>query len=281
MPHTFTNGIVTFYEDAGEGPVVVLIHGHSLDSRMWRHPVPALVQAGFRVVRHDVRGHGRTMIPPSGYTREEYAADLRDLLDRLNVDRAASDPLAVSQAHIVGLSMGGGIALQFALDYPERVLSLTLVDSVLAGFSYSEIPRAIGELRQAVRTEGVRAAFERVWLAHPMFDGVRRQPAEWELVHQMVSEFQAPEYVSDVSTPGYVQTSLADRLGEITAPTLVVVGENDIADFQLIAELLAANLRNARLEVMAGCHHLPPMEAPEEFNRLLVEFLIASTGRGH
>jgi pimeloyl-ACP methyl ester carboxylesterase len=66
MPHTYTNDIVTFYEDAGEGPVVVLIHGHSVDLRMWQHQMPALLQAGYRVVRYDVRGHGRSLVAPGG-----------------------------------------------------------------------------------------------------------------------------------------------------------------------------------------------------------------------
>src|SRR3990172_12329088 len=155
MPHTYTNGIVTFYEDAGDGPVVVLIHGHSLDLRMWQYQVPALVNAGFRVVRHDVRGHGRSLIAPSGYTWENYSADLRDLLDRLNVERPTTETLHVPAVHLVGLSMGGGVALQFTLDNPQRVISLTLVDSALPGYAYSEeMSKAIQELVHAVPTEG-------------------------------------------------------------------------------------------------------------------------------
>src|SRR2546426_4145651 len=138
MPHTYTNGIVTFYEDTGEGPVVVLIHGYAADLRLWDLQVAPLVAAGSRVIRYDVRGHGRSMIAPAGYTYEHYSADLADLLARLNVERPASENLAVDWAHIVGLSMDGGIALQFALDFPQRVVSLTLVDSALPGFTYGE-----------------------------------------------------------------------------------------------------------------------------------------------
>src|SRR3990172_3922115 len=99
MPHLYTNGIATYFEDAAlggaSGPAVVLIHGHC-------------------------------MAPPGGYAWESYSADLRDLLDRINVEGPASESLALDAAHLVGLSMGGGIALQFALDSPARVLSLTL-----------------------------------------------------------------------------------------------------------------------------------------------------------
>ena len=103
MPHTYTNGIVTFYEDAGEGPVVVLIHGYAGDIGTWQYQVPALVEAGFRAVRYDVRGHGRSMIAPEGYTWENYSSDLGDLLDRVNVERPTTESLAVDAVHIADL----------------------------------------------------------------------------------------------------------------------------------------------------------------------------------
>lgn len=278
MPHTYTNDIVTFYEDAGEGEPVVLIHGHSLDGRMWGYQVPALVEAGFRVVRHDVRGHGRTMVPPEGYTWENYATDLAELLDHLNVERPAAQSLDVPAAHIVGLSMGGGIALQFALDYPERVLSLTLVDSALPGFGYSDaIGNTIQALREAVEAEGVWPAFQRLWLTHPLFDGVRAKPEAYALIEEMVRGFQAPEYVrreEEAAEPEATPApQIIDRLGEISARTLVVVGENDIDDFRLIAEILSATIPGARQVVLPGCGHMVPMEDPDAFNRLLVDFL--------
>jgi len=279
MPHTYTNDIVTFYEDTGDGPAVVLIHGHSLDLRMWKYQVGPLVDMGYRVVRYDVRGHGRSMVTARGYTWDNYSRDLADLLDRLNVEKPAAEPLAVESAHIVGLSMGGGIALKFALDYPERVLSLTLVDSILPGFTYSEeFSGWITGLRAAVVTEGKDSAFERLWLAHPLFDGVRRHPERFAEVAEMVSGFQAAEYLPGSETPGDVQPDLAARLGEVATPTLVVVGDEDLPDFRLIADLMDANIRSAQLVELEGCGHLPPVEDPAAFNRVLLEFL-ASAGK--
>jgi pimeloyl-ACP methyl ester carboxylesterase len=273
MPHTYTNGIVTFYEDAGEGPVVVFIHGYAGDIGTWQYQVPALVEAGFRAVRYDVRGHGRSMIAPEGYTWENYSSDLGDLLDRVNVERPTTESLAVDAVHVVGISMGGGIALQFALDFPERVRSLTLVDSTLPGFTYSgETSRRIEELVAAVRSEGARAAFERVWLNHPFFDGVRRHPDRFAELRETILEFQAPD-MREGARPLDYQATVADRLSRVAAPTLVMVGENDDADFRLIADLLNANLPNARQTVMADCWHLPPLEYPDEFNEALVSFI--------
>lgn len=279
MPHTYTNSIVTFYEDArppgasADTPAVVLIHGHSLDLRMWQPQVPTLLAAGYRVLRYDVRGHGRSMIPPDGYTWENASADLGDLLDRLNVESPAGQSLRLDAAHVVGLSMGGGIALQFALDFPARVLSLTLVDSTLPGFTYSEeFARQIEELVAAVRSEGPRAAFERLWLDHPLFDGLRRFPDRFAALRETVLNYAAADYREGAVPPGYRPT-VADRVLEIAAPALVIVGEDDIADFRLIADLLAENLPRARRLVLPDCGHLPPLEQPDAFNEALIAFL--------
>jgi pimeloyl-ACP methyl ester carboxylesterase len=278
MPHTQTNGIATFYEDtspegASSPEPVVLIHGHSVDLRMWRYQVPALLQAGYRVVRYDVRGHGRSTAPPEGYTWDHYAADLAGLLDRLNPGGPVSRGRGLESAHLVALSMGGGIALQFALDFPHRVRSITLVDSALPGFTYSdEFTSQIEALVGAVRSEGPQAAFERLWLPHPFFDGVRRYPDRFEQLREMVLSYPAADYREGATPKGYTPT-VSDHLHEIAAPTLVIVGELDIPDFRLIAELLAANLTSARLLSFPECGHLPPLEDPDAFNTALVAFL--------
>ena len=273
MPHTDANGVVTFYEDAGDGDAVVLIHGYGADLRLWNEQAPALVDAGFRVIRYDVRGHGRSLMPPDGYTYENYSADLNDLLDCVNITRPATESLGIGAAHLVGLSMGGGIALQFALDFPERVLSLTLVNSALPGFSYSEETSGrIQALVDAVRADGPRSALENVWLKHPFFDGVRGTPEQFEQVREIVLSFQAPDMRDGARPPDY-RPDIAARLSEAAAPALVIVGENDIPDFRLIADVLAENIPGARLVVIPDCWHLPPVEKPHEFNRLLIDFL--------
>jgi pimeloyl-ACP methyl ester carboxylesterase len=277
MPHLNTNGIVTYFEDSAlagaSGPPVVLIHGHSVDLRLWDEQVPALTAAGYRVIRYDVRGHGRSTAPPTGYTWENYAADLHDLMERLSVDAA----------HLVGLSMGGGIALQFALSAsggPARVLSLTLVDSTLPGFTYSEeFSGQIEALVAAVRAESLsaegaspRAAFERLWLTHPLFDGLRRFPDRFQRLREMVLAYPAADYREGAVPAGYVP-AVIDRLHEIAAPALVLVGEMDIPDFHLVADILAENLPHARKLVLPDCGHVPPLEQPQAFNEALIAFL--------
>ncbi len=273
MPYIFKD-IETYYEEdrpSGPGPfpLVVLIHGHSADLRMWQFQTPALVDAGFRVIRYDVRGHGKSAAPPSGYIWENYSADLRDLL----ITTALEWPAPAGRAHLVGSSMGGGIALQFALDHPERALSLTLVDTALPGFTYSEeFSDRVSELVDAVRREGVRQAFERLWLVDPLFDGIRRYPDRFQTLRDIVLDFVAADYQPGAIPEDYVP-NIIDRLSEIKAPTLILTGEDDLPDFRLIAEILASNLPYSRALSLSGCGHLPPLEVPESFNDILVRFL--------
>lgn len=266
MPFAQTNGIRTHYEDSGgDGPAVVLVHGHSLDLRMWRPQIAPLTAAGFRVIAHDYRGHGHTDAPASGYTWHSYAADLRALLDHLGVEKA----------HVVGCSAGGGVCLVFAQLFPERVASLTLVDSALPGFGYSsEIGETIQALIAAVRSEGTRPAFERLWLTHPLFDGARRFPDVFAELREMVLTYPATEYQEGYTGEhGYQQPDVAAGLDKIAVPALVIAGETDVQDFQLIAEILASAIPNARKHVFADAGHLPSMEHPAEFNALLIDFL--------
>jgi len=264
MPNVSTNDIATFYEEAGHGPPVVLIHGHTLDLRMWDAQVAPLVDAAYRVVRYDVRGHGRSEAPATGYTYQNYSLDLRDLLDRLDID---------APAHLVGLSMGGGIALQFAVDHPQRVASLVLVDSAVPGFDYSpEFAQAVEELVRVARSEGPRAALERVWLPHPLFDGIRRFPDRFEFLKTIVLAYPAADYIDETEYP-QPQWQVIDRLSEIRAPTLVLVGELDLPDFRLIAEILAANVSTARQEAIPDAGHMLNLEQPEAFNNALLAFL--------
>jgi 3-oxoadipate enol-lactonase len=264
MPRVSTNDIATFFEDTGQGPPVMLIHGHSLNLRMWDAQVAPLVDGGYRVVRYDVRGHGQSEAPATGYTWQNYSLDLRDLLDRLHID---------APVHLVGLSMGGGIALQFAVDHPTRVASLVLLDSTVPGFDYSpEYSQAVEELVQAVRTEGPRPALERVWLTHPLLAGIRRFPERFQFVKSMVLAYSARDYLDETVYP-QPQWQAIDRLSEIRAPTLVLVGEDDLPDFRLIAEILAANISTARQEVIADAGHLLNLEQPQAFNEALLTFL--------
>jgi 3-oxoadipate enol-lactonase len=275
MPFATTGDIETNYEDenpqAASAPretPVVLIHGHSADLRLWEPQVGPLLGAGYRVVRYGVRGHGRSTVPPTGYSWEHYQADLRALLHHLRLERV----------HLAGISMGGAIALQFALEEPGRAASLALLDSALPGFSYSpEFEDDVERLRAAVRAQGPRAALERIWLTHPIFDGVRRHPKAFAVLRRMVLDYAAADYLDDAEYPAPEQPAI-DRLHEVQAPALVVVGGLDLPDFLIIADILAENLPRARKLVVPDAGHLPNLERPDAVNEALLSFLATVEG---
>lgn len=256
-----TGEVPLYYDDSGQGHPVLLIHGHSVDARLWDPQVSALTAARFRVIRYDLRGHGRSDKPQRGYTLAHHLADLRALIGHLGVG-----PL-----HLVGLSLGGGIALAYALDHPERVSALALLAPALPGFAYSdEFSQSIIELRDAVRQEGPQSALERLWLAHPIFTTLRRHPDAFERVRFMMRSYSAADYLVDEEP---LEMGVLERLSQVPCPTLVLVGEEDLPDFRLITELLAQNVPSAKKVVIPGAGHVVNLEAVEAVNQALVEFL--------
>lgn len=246
-----------YYETAGAGAAVVLIHGGFGDRRMWDGQFRALA-SDYRVVRYDHRGFGRSAAPPARYSP---VADLLRLLDRLDIRRA----------HLVGNSLGGTLAIDFALKHPARVASLVVVASGPDGVP---IPQAdidsVVRVFQAAETGGAEKSAE-LWLAHPMVAVSSRRPGARELLRAMVSEnrgvFLMKHWPSEESNP-----PAARRLGEIRAPTLVVIGGRDTEGSRRLGEAAAEGIAGAKRVVMADADHLPQMVNPSEFNRHVVRF---------
>jgi 3-oxoadipate enol-lactonase len=253
------NGTRLYYESTGSGEALVFVHGFTLDRRMWDDQFAAFAEH-YRVLRYDLRGFGKSAVPtdlPYGHE-----VDLKCLLEYLNIERA----------HVVALSLGGQIAVEVALQYPEMVRSLVLVDSGLAGVAFSEEWDAItGALFEVGRTQGVHAAMQ-AWFAHPLFEATRANPAVWEQVSQIVGEYSGWTFVNHDPAVS-PQPPAAERLHTITAPTLVIVGERDVPDFRRVADLLVQGIPNAHKVMLPGVGHMSNMEDPAGLNALVLEFL--------
>jgi pimeloyl-ACP methyl ester carboxylesterase len=248
MTFADVNGTRLYYEVSGSGPPLVLIHGITLDTRMWDDQFEVFSE-NHQVIRYDVRGHGRSAQPGS----EPYSNvdDLKALLDHLGIDKA----------NVLGLSMGGGIALRFVLEHPEMVSTLLLADAALEGGVRSARAEAIfQEQLQAAAKNGVEAA-RTLWLEHPFFDAARERP-----------DVAARHWIGGgrQQRPSY---SVAERLGEITAPTLVIVGERDFEDFVTNAHRIASSIPDARLVIIPSVGHMSNLEHPATFNQAVLEFL--------
>jgi pimeloyl-ACP methyl ester carboxylesterase len=252
------------HEVAGEGSPVVLLHEGICDSRMWDAQWEAFAQT-HRVVRCDFRGFGRTPYTPGPYT---HAGDLIALLDELGLGQAA----------LVGVSMGGGVALQAAVARPDLVAALVLVGSGIRGHDWSEeIVRAWNEEEAALERGDLDAAVEvnlRTWV-----DGPHRSPDEVDpAVRGKVGEMQrrALELYLDGgadATEEALVPDIGERLREIEAPTLVLVGELDVPDMHAIATRLRREIPDARGATIPAAAHAPTMERPDEFAELVLPFL--------
>jgi 3-oxoadipate enol-lactonase len=246
------------YETAGTGAPVLLLHGFATDLHVWDAQVAALASR-YRIIRYDMRGFGRSAAPSAPYT---HADDLKSLVDRFGIERAA----------LVGLSLGGGAAINFAIAYPDLVRGLVVVDPVLGGFRWSaDFTAAQAAIRAAALDSGVEAARAR-WLSLPIFTLALANPASADRIRALVGAYSGWHWLNP--DPGRPFTPPAiGRLGEIRAPTLIVVGELDTPDFQAIAATLEHGIAGAKKVTLPGVGHLANLEAPDRFNDIVLTFL--------
>jgi pimeloyl-ACP methyl ester carboxylesterase len=256
------NGTRLYYESAGTGPGLVLIHGFGLDRRMWDDQFGIFAQH-YQVLRYDARGFGQSSppLPDQPYRHED---DLRALLRHLGLERVC----------VLGLSMGGSIATNFALAYPDAVTALVLADSAL--FGYPPAPATAAPLAPAPADELERrtqlAARRAAYLASPLFAPAHEQPTVATRLRAIVDGYSGWHwYHADPQRRG--EPPAAQRLGEIRAPTLVLVGARDVPLFQERAEILAQGIPAARKVVLPGVGHMANMEAPEPFCGQVLAFL--------
>jgi len=245
---------------AADAPVVVFVHGFSLDTRMWDGQVEAFA-GWYRVVRYDLRGFGRSAVPEAGvpYRHDE---DLIGLLDTLGIERAV----------LVGLSMGGAVALNVVLRHPERVSALVLAASVLPGFETPGFDALTRPIWRAGRTGGADAA-RALWLDCPLFEVVSETPGSRAALREIVSDYSGWGWTE--RDPGaWAEPDSVAQLGRIGAPTLVVIGERDLGDMRRMADALASGIPGAQKVVMPGLGHLPNMEDAEAFNSVVLDFLL-------
>lgn len=257
-----------YYEADGEGPVLMLIHAGVAHLRMWDAQVEAW-KHGFRVIRYDRRGFGRTETEDVPYSNVD---DLRMLLDELGVDKA----------HVLGISRGGIIALDFTLAHPDRVRSLVWVAGGVRGLEVEDDPRLVDIWPEMERLEKARdwktlvELETQVWTDGPGQPTDRVDPAvRREMIGWNMQNYLAEQPNSQVIAP----PSAVDRLGDIAAPTLVMWGTFDESSAAVIGEHLVAAVPGARKHVFEGVAHMINLERPDEFNGIVLGFL-KDAGKG-
>ncbi len=257
MPDIQLNGHRLQYTDQGQGPVVLLIHGLGSSSLDWEYQLPALVP-NYRVLTLDMLGHGDSEKPIHGYSIQAFADDILAFIQHM----------ALQQPHIVGISMGGMIAFQLAADYPDIPASLTIVNS-----GPEVVPRSFADYRMAAK----RLFFAHVLPLKTVSRGLARllfpEPDQAELRSKFEQRWQTnfrPAYLA--SMRAIVGWSVRDRLPLIQCPVLVICADQDYTPVEQ-KRAYAKELANAQLEVVSNSRHATPVDQPDVFNKLLLDFL--------
>jgi len=264
------SGARLYYELAGAGPTLVMLHAGICDSRMWDDQMAALA-AHCQTLRYDLRGFGKSEPVAGTFAHHE---DLRALLDDLGIERA----------YLMGASMGGMAAIDFALSYPDRVDGLILVGSALGGYSNPALeeqdPPEWVEAVKAFEAGDYERASEmevRLWV-----DGPQRRPEQVNAaVRDKVRLMNTIALRNEASELGDVQKldpPAAERLNELRGPLLVITGDLDQPEIIDIGNVLAAQVPGAGRIIINGTAHVPNMEQPAVFNRHVLDWLKAQTG---
>lgn len=246
-----------FYEIAGKGENIVLLHDGMVHRNIWDEQFPVLSKT-YRVIRYDRRTYGKSTDPEAPYSDIE---DLNQIFIQLKIDKAI----------VFGMSAGGGLAIDFTLKYPSKVTALVLVGAVVSGYNYSP--------HMATRGGHIRSITEilsdpQKMLKYFIWDDPYEIYAENTKVKDRI--FKLLDHKIHNVKPGFLkppERPAAKFLSEIKIPVLVLVGENDIPDVHAHAGVIEFGIPGARREIILKSGHLIPMEQPEVFNTTVLKFL--------
>lgn len=270
MPSITINDIDLWIEREGQGRSVIFLHAFAVTGAMWFPQVSALAENGCDVICVDQRGHGRSSSPDGPYTIPKMADDIHQLIERLKLEEVC----------VVGLSMGGRVAMKLAIDFPQDVSALVLVST--KSEPAREIKADLEDLVQRVEQGKVIAAVVEEWyeeryqrLAIYAPDLMDTLKADWR--KKSGSGFiGAARAIIDME-------SMTAQISGIRAPTLAVAGDLDLPCHPFIA-WYERSIPDCRGTIVPEADHFVNMEQPERFNELLLEFLISNPspdGRGY
>jgi pimeloyl-ACP methyl ester carboxylesterase len=266
MPIARVNGINLYFEDTGSGPAVIWVHGFSCGIRTWDPQVRDLSSTR-RVIAYDVRGFGISEAPEdaAAYSQSISVADLAALIDHLRLERAV----------VGGLSMGGNIALNYALAHPHRVSALIIADTGAGSDNAPDWAAGAQRYAQAADRGGVEA-FADLACANPLFARYLEQGPDRERFIRSCLMTHRAHGIAHTAREVLVKRpsiySLETELRALRVPTLLIVGEHD-APCVKVHEFMARTIPGARSVVLPGVGHLSNLEAPELFNGHVRQFL--------
>jgi pimeloyl-ACP methyl ester carboxylesterase len=254
-----------YYEIAGEGEPLVLVHAAFVDSGMWDTQWNEFAKH-YQVIRFDMRGNGKSDKATKPVNRRE---ELYQLLTELGIERG----------HILGCSMGGMTVIDFALEHPEMAKSLIAVSASPSGFELKgDMPPHLQEMMEAAQKGDVERTSElqiRIWV-----DGMYRKPNQVDpavrkhaAAMNKIAVKNGTFGVADMKPLNPLNPPAVGRLKEIKVPTLVIAGALDHPEVVRAADVMAAEIKGAKKLIIQDAAHVPSMEKPAEFNRAVLDFL--------
>lgn len=254
-------GVDITYLDRGAGYPVLFIHGHPFDHTMWHPQVTALTENGYRVIAPDLRGYGNTTVTSGVTPLDTFARDMCALLEHLGLDVVA----------VVGLSMGGQIALELCRLFPDRVDALTLVATNPRAES-EEGRTSRKQLAARLLTEGMRGYADEMLVGMMSADNVREMPEVAQRVHTMMCT-TSPQGAAAALLGRAQRPDHMPLLRRLSVPTLLLVGREDHFTPPDFTETMHVWVPDSLVSIIDGAGHLPNLERPELFNTALLRFL--------
>jgi len=252
--YVLVDGGRLFYELAGNGKNIILLHDGMVNREIWDEQFPLLAKT-FRVVRYDRRGYGKSSDPETKYS---IINDLNQLFIQLKIDKAI----------IFGMSSGGRLAIDFTLTYPEKVIGLVLVGAVVSGFGYtSHMNTRGGHFDPQKITDPVKV--NEYFVKDDPYEIYAENTAAKEKVMKLLPGFGRP---NSIPTQPAVRVAVRS-LSEIKVPALILVGEYDIPDVHAHAGVINAGIANSKREIIPRSGHLIPIEQPGLFNETIMNFI--------
>ncbi len=263
MPQITVRDVNLYYEEYGQGEPLLLLHGLGSSTRDWQPQIEAFKQ-DFRVIAVDIRGHGKSSKPPAPYSIQQFADDITGLMTALDIEAA----------HVIGWSMGGGIAFQMAVSNPERLRTLTIVNS--SPEVVSRTPRQRLQIMMRffiVRLLGMRKMGE--VLAKRLFIKPEHENLRATFIERW-AENDKRAYLA--SMQAMVNWSVMDKIQSIKVPTHIIGAEHDYTPVAY-KQAYAASIPGAKVTIIPDTRHALPTENPEAFNKAVQDYLAQHTAQ--
>jgi pimeloyl-ACP methyl ester carboxylesterase len=249
-----------YYETAGKGNSLLLVHGNGGDCSMWEDQFEEFAQ-NYNIIIYDMRGFGKSSMPIEGKAYSHHN-DLKELLSFLGV----------SEAHILGLSMGSRVAIDFILTYPKMSSSLIAAGPWFGGYaspSVEELALVFGPTPSIIKEKGIQAAMEHWWndpYLKPTMSILELAERLWKSTYSFW-HFMHQDPIQNLNPPAIEQTN------KIKLPTLIITAEKDLKACIEIADLLERIIPNSKKVVIDDAGHIMNMEKPKIFNEIVLQFL--------